>query len=160
MSYILSNNQNNSLPFFQALANIVYEMNVDKVAVITEDERATVQFLTEATYLNIRVTNVLEFKTEAKNTTSQALNFINGLEGPQPVIVMILDALTVLDVSETISRTGLNNVPIWIMATVGLRQMNHLFAWKKVFNGGVVLEPYLPELEQFQNYFQHALLVS
>ena len=94
MSYILSNNQNNSLPFFQALANIVYEMNVDKVAVITEDERATVQFLTEATYLNIRVTNVLEFKTEAKNTTSQALNFINGLEGPQPVIVMILGMIS------------------------------------------------------------------
>ena len=27
-------------------------------------------------------------------TKTQALNFINGLEGPQPVIVMILDALT------------------------------------------------------------------
>ena len=39
---------------FQALANIVYEMNVDKVSLVTEDERATVQFLTEATYLNIR----------------------------------------------------------------------------------------------------------
>ena len=70
-------------------------MNVDQVAVITEDDRATVQFLTEATYLNIRVTNVLEFKDETKNATkTQALNFINGLEGPQPVIVMILDALT------------------------------------------------------------------
>ena len=42
----------------------------------------------------IRVTNVLEFKNDAKNTTLQAINFINGLEGPQPVIVMILDALT------------------------------------------------------------------
>ena len=70
-------------------------MNVDQVAVITEDDRATVQFLTEATYLNIKVTNVLEFKEETKNVTkTQALNFINGLEGPQPVIVMILDALT------------------------------------------------------------------
>ena len=46
------------------------------------------------------------------------------------------------------------------MATVGLRQMDHLVSWKRVFNGGVVLEPYLPELDQFQNYFQHALLVS
>ena len=54
----------------------------------------------------------------------------------------------------------MNNIPIWIMATVGLRQMDHILSWKKVFNGGVVLEPYLPELEQFQNYFQHALLVS
>ena len=42
---------------FQALANIVYEMNVDKVSLVTEDERATVQFLTEATYLNIRYVN-------------------------------------------------------------------------------------------------------
>ena len=67
---------------------------------------------------------------------------------------------TVLDVAEAISKTGLNNVPIWIMATVGLRQMDHLISWKRVFNGGVVLEPYLPELDQFQNYFQHALLVS
>ena len=66
----------------------------------------------------------------------------------------------VLEISESISKSGLNNIPIWIMATVGLRQMDHILSWKKVFNGGVVLEPYLPELEQFQNYFQHALLVS
>ena len=66
----------------------------------------------------------------------------------------------VLEIAESISKSGLNNIPIWIMATVGLRQMDHILSWKKVFNGGVVLEPYLPELEQFQNYFQHALLVS
>ena len=65
-----------------------------------------------------------------------------------------------MEIAESISKSGLNNIPIWIMATVGLRQMDHILSWKKVFNGGVVLEPYLPELEQFQNYFQHALLVS
>ena len=39
------------------------------VAVITEDDEATAQFLTEATYLNIIVTNVLEIKEETKRVT-------------------------------------------------------------------------------------------
>ena len=95
-----------------------------------------------------------------KNRTDQVVNYINGLEGHQPVIVLILDAQTILDIADAITKKGLDNVPIWIAATVGLRQMAVIQAWKRVFHGGVVLEPYLPELEQFQRYFAHALKVS
>jgi hypothetical protein len=42
------------------LANIIYEMSQEKVALITEEERATVTFLSEASELGIGVTNVLE----------------------------------------------------------------------------------------------------
>ena len=155
-----------SLPFififfsFQALANIIYEMSQEKVAIITEEEKATVKFLSEASELGIGVTNVLEFRAGANNKSQQALSYINALEGKQPVIVMILDALTILDIAEAISQTGIKNAPIWIMATVGLRQMKLVYSWRQVFNGGVVLEPYLPELDQFQRYFQRALRVN
>ena len=95
-----------------------------------------------------------------QNRTDQVISYINGLEGHQPVIVLILDAQTILDIAEAITKKGLNNVPIWIAATVGLRQMNVVQEWKRVFHGGVVLEPYLPELDQFQRYFTHALRVK
>ena len=95
-----------------------------------------------------------------QNRTDQVVSYINGLEGHQPVIVLILDAQTILDIADAITKKGLDNVPIWIAATVGLRQMGVIQAWKRVFHGGVVLEPYLPELEQFQRYFTHALRVK
>ena len=95
-----------------------------------------------------------------QNRTDQVISYINGLQGHQPVIVLILDAQTILDIADAITKKGLNNVPIWIAATVGLRQMGVIQAWKRVFHGGVVLEPYLPELEQFQRYFTHALRVK
>ena len=135
-------------------------MSQEKVAIITEEEKATVKFLSEASELGIGVTNVLEFRAGANNKSEQALSYINALEGKQPVIVMILDALTILDIAEAISQTGIKNAPIWIMATVGLRQMKLVYSWRQVFNGGVVLEPYLPELDQFQRYFQRALRVN
>lgn len=144
---------------FQALANIIYEMSQDKVAIITEEERATVTFLSEASELGIGVTNVLELGKSQQNRSQQMINYINGLEGQQPVIVVILDADTILEMGEIIAENGLVNVPIWIMATVGLRQMDALDTWRSVFHGGVVLEPYLPELDQFQRYFTHALRV-
>ena len=139
-------------------------MSQDKVALITEEERATVTFLSEASELGIGVTNVLELGSRSgfgiQNRTDQVVSYINGLDGHQPVIVLILDATTILEIADAISKNGLNNVPIWIVATVGLRQMGVIQAWKRVFHGGVVLEPYLPELEQFQRYFTHALRVT
>ena len=135
-------------------------MSQDKVALITEEERATVRFLDSASELGIGVTNVLELKNSVKNRSLEVVHFINGLEGAQPVIVMILEADSILEMSDAIYEKGLKNVPIWIMATVGLRQMQILPTWKRVFHGGVVLEPYLPELDQFQRYFSHAMKVS
>ena len=136
-------------------------MSQEKVAIITEDEKATVKFLAEASELGIGVTNVLEFKqSHQANQSQQVLSYINGLEGHQPVVVMILEASTILGIADAIAEKGIKNVPIWIMATVGLKQMDVIHVWKRVFHGGVVLEPYLPELEQFRRYFAHAMRVS
>jgi hypothetical protein len=143
------------------LANIVFEMSVDEVSLISYEEHATVEFLGEASGLGIRVTNVLEFKSGMRNKTDQALKYINGLDQVQPVIVMILDAKTILEIAQAIETSnGLKNVPIWIMASVGLGQMQNIQAWKNTYHGGIVLEPYLPELDQFRQYFQNSLIVS
>ena len=135
-------------------------MSQDKVAVITEEEKATVTFLASASELGIGVTNVLEFRPDFPNKTDQVISYINGLDGNQPVIVLILDAETILELTNAIAKKGLKNVPIWIMATVGLRQMAEIQTWRRVLHGGVVLEPYNPELDQFQRYFSHALRVT
>ena len=82
-------------------------MSQEKVAIITEDEKATVKFLAQASELGIGVTNVLEFRPESvKNRSEEAVSYINGLQGHQPVIVMILDASTILEIADKIAETG------------------------------------------------------
>ena len=54
-------------------------MSQEKVALITEEERATVTFLAQASSLGIGVTNVLEFKAENNRSLTQVVNYINGL---------------------------------------------------------------------------------
>ena len=51
------------------MANIIYEMSQEKVALITEEERATVTFLSEASELGIGVTNVLEIGPRCVNNS-------------------------------------------------------------------------------------------
>ncbi len=79
-------------------------MSLEEVAVITEEERATIEFLRAASELGIRVTNVLEFQKKNKrsrvriplgveNKTEQALMYINRLEGDHPTVVMVLQVI-------------------------------------------------------------------
>ena len=137
-------------------------MDISEVAIITEEERATVEFLKEASALGIRVTNVLEFqeKRGRHNKTEQAVLYLNRLTGEQPVVVMVLEADTILGIAEMIQGRGLNKAPVWVLASVGLGQLKTFPAWRQVFHGGVVVEPFLPELKQFRKYFVNSLEVK
>ena len=51
------------LNIFQAIVNIAVEMNVDRIALISADHRATRSFLAEAANVGIRVDDIYEYKS-------------------------------------------------------------------------------------------------
>ena len=51
------------LIIFQAIVNIAVEMNVDRIALISADHRATRSFLAEAANVGIRVDDIYEYKS-------------------------------------------------------------------------------------------------
>ena len=46
-----------------------------------------------------------------------------------------------------------------ILGSLGL-ELQRLKSWRKVFEGGVFVEPHMPELREFKNYFLSALQVK
>ena len=46
-----------------------------------------------------------------------------------------------------------------ILGSLGL-ELQRLKSWRKVFQGGVFVEPHMPELREFKNYFLSALQVN
>ena len=64
--------------------------------------------------------------------------------------------------------------PMWLIGTIGLdlyipdpvfrpprsRRFSRLEQpWRRVFHAGVLIEPHLPELEEFKKYFDHSIKV-
>ena len=51
--------------------------------------------------------------------------------------------------------------PFWLVGSLGLDLRNEkMAAWKKVFDGGLFVEPHMPELAEFKTYFIQTLQVS
>ncbi len=65
-----------------------------------------------------------------------------------------------MSIGDGIRTNGLNKAPVWVLGSVGLGQLQRFSAWRHVFNGGIVVEPFLPELTQFREYFVEALEVT
>ena len=59
----LERNGNGLFISLQALVNIATEMNVDRIALISADHRATRAFLSEAADVGIRVDDIYEYKS-------------------------------------------------------------------------------------------------
>ena len=50
--------------------------------------------------------------------------------------------------------------PFWLVGSLGLDLRNEkMAAWKKVFDGGLFVEPHMPELNEFKTYFISKLQV-
>jgi hypothetical protein len=52
----------------------------------------------------------------------------------------------------------LGSDPVWLVGSLGL-DLRTLTGWRKVFHGGLFVEPHMPELGEFKNYFIGALQV-
>jgi hypothetical protein len=144
--------------FFQALVNIAYEMNAEKMSVLSSSRTTIETFLSEATALGIRVPHVLEYRPHEADLPTKVESFLRKLPGKKPVVVLISEAGEAVAIAEHLKHVQLPSNPIWLVGSLGL-DLRTLTGWRKVFHGGLFVEPHMPELTEFKNYFIGALQV-
>ena len=74
-----------------------------------------------------------------------------------PVVVLIAEADQVVLIADQINRIK-DPTPLWIIGSVGLH-LKKSSGWRKAFHGGLLVEPHMPELNDFKKYFVRALRV-
>ena len=75
LSYFMNVPLTFSLKYFQALVNIAYEMNADKMSVLSSSRTTIETFLSEATALGIRVPHVLEYRPHEADLPTKVIFF-------------------------------------------------------------------------------------
>ena len=140
----------------RSLANIGAEMGASKIALITSSHATVASFLTEATTLGVRVQEILEVIPRQVNIGPAVEGFLRSLRRPRPVVAMVLEAADVEAVAEHLNTVTLPTSPVWLVGSLGL-ELRSLKSWRKVFGGGVFVEPHMPELSEFKHYFLKAL---
>ena len=84
---------------FQALANLAYEMNAKRIALISSSRSTVHTLLEEATALGIRVPHILELENTRKGESDFAdlpqkvEKFLRKLQGKRPVVAVIVEAV-------------------------------------------------------------------
>ena len=85
--------------------------------------------------------------------------FVAHSRSSEPVIALIVSADEAAVIAEEFHTAVKTNIrPRWLVASLGL-QNKRLSNWKKYFNGGIYVEPFMPELDDFKDYFFNALQV-
>ncbi len=108
--------------------------------------------------MGIRVPRILEL-----SHPSQVETFLAHASS-SPVVVLIVGAHEAVAVAEHLKHAQLinnseNGNTVWLIGSLGL-DLKRLSAWRSVFDGGVFVEPHMPELKEFRKYFVGALQVS
>ena len=154
--------------FSQALANLAYELDIGNVALISSSRRTVQTFLSEATALGIRVPHILELNSRLRSTLPvQVESFLAKVTGQtsadqRPAVAIIVEAGEAVAVADhLVTQEGLGSSrPFWLVGSLGLDLRNDkMAAWKKVFDGGLFVEPHMPELAEFKTYFITTLQV-
>ena len=73
-----------------------------------------------------------------------------------PVVAMIVNAREAVTIAEHLNDVSVpRSRPMWLVGSLGLdlRQSS----WRKAFHGGVFVEPHMPELREFKEYFVRSL---
>ena len=109
------------------------------------------------------------------NFSREVAAFVAGIEdGPEPVVALVTDnAEDVLRIADALDAVfdAIPTYPMWLIGTVGLdlyippgssarsRRFGSGQPWRRVFHAGVLIEPHLPELEEFKKYFDTSIKV-
>ena len=143
----------------RSLATIGAEVGAAKIALITSSHATVASFLSEATTLGVRVQEILEVAPRQHNIGPAVEGFLRSIRRPRPVVAMVLEAADVEAVAEHLKTVQLPSSPVWLLGSLGL-ELRRLKSWRQVFNEGAFVEPHMPELREFKNFFLHALKSS
>ena len=84
--------------------------------------------------------------------------FLRRLQTEQPVVAVVLDAFDIVAVAEHLKNVYLSPKPVWLLGSLGL-ELRNIKSWQQVFKRGIFVEPHMPELSEFKNFFLHSLMV-
>ncbi|CAB4063367.1 unnamed protein product [Lepeophtheirus salmonis] len=142
----------------KALANVVFNLEIESLILISSNPRAVYTFLAEAKRLDIRVSNVYEFSS-MDFSPSKISEF---LAEKVPVnttttVVLIVEAGEAVGLAESLRHfEEIKGSIRWLVGSIGL-DLRHISSWKIVFDGGIFIEPHMPELVEFKEYFIKSL---
>ena len=145
---------------FQALASIAHELNFGSVSLISTSHRIVETFLSEATILGITVSRILELSHHQRDMAKQVERFVgHGTENSPQVVILIVNSHEAVTIAEHLKHSPPATKPVWLIGSLGL-ELKKLKAWRRVFHRGIFVEPHMPELKDFENYFIETLRVS
>ena len=126
--------------------------------------------------MGIRVPHILELNSKLIQTLPvQVESFLAKVTERQPTaalakrpaVAIIVEAGEAVTIAEHLvntlqgSQAAATVQPFWLVGSLGLDLRNEkMAAWKKVFDGGLFVEPHMPELAEFKTYFIQTLQVS
>ncbi len=136
-------------------------MDIRSLALISSSHRVIETFLAESSALGVRVPRILELShRHVSDVPRQVEQFIRHLNvgGEYPAIAVIVSSHEAVAIAEHLKHSSLPVTPTWLIGSLGL-DLKKLSAWRRVFHGGVFVEPHMPELKEFKKYFIDALQV-
>lgn len=134
-------------------------MGAKAVSLISSSHKIIQTFLSESTTLGISVPRILELSRHQREQPQQVEDFLQHLHGARAAaVVLIVSSHEAVAIAEHLKHVHLKAKPTWLIGSLGL-DLKKLSAWRSVFHGGVFVEPHMPELSQFKNYFIQALQV-
>ena len=86
-------------------------------------------------------------------------SFVRHANETYPALSLLVTAPEALAIADHLKHRSLRAKPIWLIGSMGL-EIKTLSGIKRVFHGGIFVEPYMPELKEFKSYFINSLQVS
>ncbi len=89
--------------------------------------------------------------------------FVSHSDSPRPAVALVsAGAEEARAIAEHLRPEDLGGVrPLWLVCSVaGASVVGRSAAWRRFFHGGIFVEPHMPELEDFKDYFVSSLQVT
>ena len=93
----------------------------------------------------------------------QVAMFVSHSDSPRPAVALVsAGAEEARAIAEHLRPEDLGGVrPLWLVCSVaGASVVGRSAAWRRFFHGGIFVEPHMPELEDFKDYFVSSLQVT
>lgn len=130
------------------------QLGIKSVSLISSCSHSIKKFRQTAMEIGILVGRILQITEHSKIIGDVVKKFLEESESNE-TIALILDPEEIYALAQHLrSYKFYNNV--LLTGTIGLDK-NLLKLWKNVFTGGYLIEPHMPELPDFRNYFLNKL---
>ena len=138
-------------------------MGIRRVSLISSSHEASKIFVAEATAMGLKIPRILELSRKSpRDLPRQVESFLRHSNHSEQALALLVHPKEAVAIAEHLKHSAagiINQQPLWLIGSLGL-DLKRLSAWKSVFDGGIFVEPHMPELYDFREYFITALQVT